>query len=153
PVAGRVDPQKITVLKRNPIPFKPFEMKDPKTGAPISPSTMITLPNGKSMTAAVYYAELNKWEKAFNAIGYSLRDTQKEIVLQKSTITADLPSQARRVAASHQRPGANGVHQLIDPTYLENKFRQELNSDPDRLRGLRSVTVRSNDPCASDRAR
>src|SRR5215211_4787009 len=41
------DPGKIEILRRQPIPFKPFEMIDVVTGRPIPPDSMLTLPDGQ----------------------------------------------------------------------------------------------------------
>src|SRR5215468_3122852 len=119
PVQGRVNTQTIEVNSKPSRRFIPFEMKDPKTGNPIPPDTRITLPNGKSMTAAEYFKELNKLEEAFNKIGYSLRDTQQEFVLQKSKVNPNLQRQAQRLVTAHKKSTANGLNQLIDPKFLE----------------------------------
>ena len=46
----------------------------------------MTLPNGKKVKAGEYYAQLNKFEREFNQIGYSLRQPGEKITIQESTI-------------------------------------------------------------------
>src|SRR5205807_545789 len=95
----QMDPNLIKVNKREPIPFVPFEMRDPITGAEITPETLIKLPNGKEATAKEYFEELNKLEKQLNEIGYSLRDRelQKQMSNTAEAVTADGLSQTRKV--------------------------------------------------------
>lgn len=82
----QVDKNQIRVIKQKPTQFKAFDVKDPKTGKSISPNQILTLPNGKKVKAGEYYAQLNKLEREFNQIGYSLRQPGKEITIQKSTL-------------------------------------------------------------------
>jgi hypothetical protein len=97
-----LEPKQVQVNKRTPLPFKPFEMVDLDTGKPISPDTLITLPDGKRVKARDYYNELNRLEPEFNALGYSLRDTKEaKVELQKPLIdVAVLNQQAREIKAS-----------------------------------------------------
>jgi hypothetical protein len=91
----QINPRLVKVNRRQPIPFKAFEMRDPQNGNAIAPTAMITLANGKQMTAQQYYADLNKLEQQFNAIGYSLRDHQRKIDLQQVVI--DEPALQRQI--------------------------------------------------------
>lgn len=84
--ATKIDPSQIEVLKKEPIKFRAFEMKDPKTGKPISPNQILELPNGKKVAAKEYYAELNQLEREFNQIGYSLREPGEKTTIQRSKI-------------------------------------------------------------------
>src|SRR5262249_27859969 len=64
----------VHVTKRPPVPFKPLPVLDPATGKPISPSTILTLPDGKKIAAGEFYHHLNQIRKALNADGHRLRD-------------------------------------------------------------------------------
>ncbi|MFL6277756.1 MAG: hypothetical protein ACJ74G_21420 [Blastocatellia bacterium] len=75
PVEGQIEPGAIKVNTLPPIAFKPFEMLDPQTGRPISPDAMLTLPDGKRITAREYYSQVNRLEQGFNQLGYTLRQT------------------------------------------------------------------------------
>mgnify|MGYP001791439435 CR=1 FL=1 len=82
----QLDKNLIRVIKKKPIEFKAFDIRDPETGKPISPNQILTLPNGKKVRAREYYAQLNKFEREFNQIGYSLRQPGEKITIQESTI-------------------------------------------------------------------
>lgn len=75
PIGGELVKAKTGLAKLNtrpPIPFKPFEMKDPDTGKPVEPNTLLKTPFGETITAQVYYDELNWLEQNLNNLGYSL---------------------------------------------------------------------------------
>lgn len=65
-------------FKRAPIPFKPFEMRNPKTGKDLDPNAVLTIamPDKTTRTTTVkqFYEQLNKMESALAARGRSLRD-------------------------------------------------------------------------------
>ncbi len=82
----QLDKNQIQVIKQKPTQFQAFDVKDPETGKPIPPSTILTLPNGEKVKAGEYYAQLNKLEREFNQIGYSLRQPAEEVTIQSSTI-------------------------------------------------------------------
>jgi hypothetical protein len=48
-----IDPQVVKINKRSPIPFRPFELLDPKTGKPISPDALLTLPKGQTIPGSI----------------------------------------------------------------------------------------------------
>jgi hypothetical protein len=93
----------IKLHQRAPIPYKPFELRDPKTGAAISPETMVTLSNGKTMAARQYYDELNSLEQQFNAAGYTLREPQKIQFLEPSLDQARLQRDTQILLAAYQK--------------------------------------------------
>ena len=66
--------QKIKIFTRRAIIYRPLTMRDPQTGQIVAPNRLIKLPNGRVMPAEAYYSKLNQYEKAFNQIGYSLRE-------------------------------------------------------------------------------
>lgn len=96
-----LNPNLIKVNKRQPLPFKPFEMRDPETGAEISPEVVLTLPDGKQAKAGEYYNTLNEIERGLNELGYSLREDWESITLQESIVDdTALKSQARLIRAT-----------------------------------------------------
>ncbi|BCM94475.1 hypothetical protein IAD21_06382 [Abditibacteriota bacterium] len=102
--APKVDIQRnspdIQVLRRTPVATQNFSVADPQTGAPISPTTILTLPDGRKVEAGTYYTELNKIEKGLNDLGYSLRTMPRTLVLQKSVVNPGvLQQQAAQFAA------------------------------------------------------
>jgi hypothetical protein len=101
--SSRLPASLITVHKQPAIPHKPFPMLHPQTGQAIQAETMLTLPNGKQIKAGEYYAQLNQWEKKLNALGHTLRDAGKRVVLQENKVDkASLSAQAQKVAAKHR---------------------------------------------------
>lgn len=81
------------ILRKTSIPFVPFEMKD-GSGKSVAPTEMIKLSNGKTVVAGEYYKQLNDFERALNAKGYSLRKKndvlRSEISLDKKLYDARL---------------------------------------------------------------
>jgi hypothetical protein len=65
------------------VPFTLNELKDPKTGQPPTATTVLTLRNGKNVTADKYLAAINDLEKKLNTWGYSLRGTQEKVTIQQ----------------------------------------------------------------------
>lgn len=62
---------------RQPIAFKPFEMRNPKTGKALNPDAVLTIkmPDGteRKTTVKQYFEQLNKLEEALSARGRTLR--------------------------------------------------------------------------------
>jgi len=139
-LSQRVINKNIKVYKRTPIQFKPFKILDPATGRQIAPNTPLTLPNGKKITAKRYYSELNKLEKDFNALGYSLdfkRDPTKrvklqEIVLDPATVTR--MNRQKRLLQDTHRFRTLAPPKSIDA--LQREFRMNLKKDRIRLKRL-----------------
>lgn len=106
---GVLSPNQIVVNRRSPIAYKPLPCVDPKTGKPVSPDTLLMLPNGKKVTEGQYCAEINKFEQQLNAIGYTLRPgpgdrpgVTTRIELQKiATPTATLQRQGQTLSSSY----------------------------------------------------
>lgn len=73
---------RIVTIKKTPIPFKPFDLSFFK----ITKSQIITLENGAKITGEEFLKEINDIEKKLNALGYSLRDKEEEIVIQRIVI-------------------------------------------------------------------
>lgn len=74
------------------IKYTPYTYRDPSTGKAIAGSTVLTLPNGKKVTAAEYYAELNQHEEFLAQKGFSLQDDAKDDLgtVQKAFSTKEL---------------------------------------------------------------
>ena len=65
-------------VNRAPLQFKPIEMVD-KNGRRILPDEIITLRNGKKITAKEFFETLNDIEKKLNAQGQSLRNNNQRV--------------------------------------------------------------------------
>ncbi len=74
PIPIVIPPSRYENTQRAPIPFKPLAMRDPVTHQLLQPNDLITLQNGRKISAAAYYQQLNEYEKGFNKLGYSLRE-------------------------------------------------------------------------------
>lgn len=66
----------VNTEKLQPIGFKPFtyqDFKDPKTGQPIGPDTVVTLKNGKQIKGKDFLDKINELEQQFNGFGHTFR--------------------------------------------------------------------------------
>lgn len=79
-----MNPRLLRANTRPPIAFKPLEMVDPRTAKPVTGNAMLTLDDGRTMSAAKYYEQMNKLEAGLNKFGHSFRDQQKEVVIGES---------------------------------------------------------------------
>jgi len=141
--AKRIDPRFIKTNRRPPIPFVPFEMRNPRTNEAIDPNTMFNLRNGQKMTARDYLAGLNELEKKFNELGYSLRDRHTQTPFQEVIINhSELQKQKHEWAAAYSKsnqnePGTLRKLQVKIPTAGLGKepvpFTEVSNSNPRTL--------------------
>ncbi|WP_437659789.1 hypothetical protein [Sorangium sp. So ce1182] len=60
--------------KKDPIPFRPFEMKKPSSGEGYLPNEEIEIAPGKKMLARDFFKQVNDLEAKLNQWGYSLHD-------------------------------------------------------------------------------
>jgi hypothetical protein len=114
----QVDASAIRLNKRSPVQFQAFELKHPETGAPISADTMLTLPEGKTISAGEYYAELNRFEQEFSQLGYSLRQPEEKVLLQDSMIDQSaLKVQVDGLESAHHKiaPAQTLLNTSLDP--------------------------------------
>jgi hypothetical protein len=75
--------------------------KDSKTGKTYGPNDMIQIPEGKSVPASVYFAEIEKLEREFNAKGYSIENGPAENTVGKVKVNeADLARQRSSMPAA-----------------------------------------------------
>ena len=86
-------------VKGAPIAFQSFPMVD-KNGQPIAPNTMVTLKNGKQVTAAAFFAQLNDMEQKLNAQGLTLRGTDRLIASRTVTKSEDLTLKVSKLPPS-----------------------------------------------------
>jgi hypothetical protein len=148
-----MDPALVQVNTRPAIPFHPFTMRDPRTGRIVDPDTLITLHNGKRMTAGDYYAEANSLERGFNALGYSLRSSAP-VTLQESRVNVGaLQSQASGIAAMHKPFDQQTMAAIPSFQQLEAQHQLLVNQDALRFQRLNQAIatkslVRSGAPAA-----
>ncbi|MBA3404006.1 MAG: hypothetical protein H0U13_04840 [Gemmatimonadaceae bacterium] len=94
------DPGRIVILRKQPLPFTPFEMVDVITKAPMPADSTLVFPDGTHAKAGECFAKLNEIEKGLNEMGYSLREDWTSIVVQRSAVnTQALQEGARRARA------------------------------------------------------
>ncbi|NRA63573.1 MAG: hypothetical protein HRU19_03775 [Pseudobacteriovorax sp.] len=91
--------------KLKPLKENLFKLRDPQTGKAISGAKVLTLPNGKKITAAEYYKELNKQEAYLNKLGKTLRDSKEDLgVVQTVKSTKKLALNQQKLAIESTRP-------------------------------------------------
>jgi hypothetical protein len=146
PTPAPIDPRVICEIRRPPIPFKPFEMVDPRTGAPVTPSTPIVVkgPRGEqTVPAGVYYHQLNWLESELNQRGYTLRNSQdspEEILVQRTCIDeGKLQHQEYDIKSKHLQlpPGSQPIYPDLSPetvARLTSEHQQQTALDPARLK-------------------
>jgi hypothetical protein len=101
PTVPVVFPQEALKLESKPaIKFVPFEMVDFKTGKPVAPTAMLTLPDGKQVQAKAFYDQLNQYEEWFSAHGTSIRQPQEHAEIEIASIPVDTELLQRQVSAS-----------------------------------------------------
>jgi len=147
-VKGKLSPNQIRENRRPAIPFKPFDMVDPKTGKPVAGNTVITLPNnGKKVTAQQYYAQLNQVEQWLTQRGYSLRQRT--------------PANNRMIGApiTNRIPGARGTA-VVELVSNERLMQQQLQRrptgrtpNPARFQSFLPQAMRKNQALQIDAAR
>ncbi len=136
-----IDPSLIKVNRRQPIPFKPFEMRDPETGAEIAPDKVLTFPDGKRATAQEYYRTLNQVERGLNGIGYSLREEWESVTIQESVVDKGvLQSQARRMRASVNESKRFGARSFED----FNRAATQIAGQPGKILNIPPAVILNN---------
>ncbi len=92
-----------TIVKREPIAFIPYELKDPNSGKLLSPNDQIELVGAaaeaweaKYISARDYYAGINELERIWNSFGYSLRNP--EDINKLKAVAPDLEKIEKQVA-------------------------------------------------------
>jgi hypothetical protein len=130
----------VKVNRRSPLPFKAFAVADPTTGNAVSPETVFTLPNGVNVTAAEYYAELNRQEQEFNSLGYSLdlrRDPAETVKLQQILLPKNVVQEANQrkqaFIAAHK---IQGYTEPLNFDELRSRYQQRMKQDKARLQQL-----------------
>jgi len=144
---GNIKSGAICEIRRAPIPFKPFELRDPETGAPVTPMTPIRVLKGtkgeKIVPAGVYYQQLNWLESELNQRGYTLRnskDDPDEILFQRACIDeGKMQHQEYDIKSKHLQlpPGSQPLYADLSPATvarLTNEHQQQTALDPARLK-------------------
>jgi hypothetical protein len=132
---------------RPPIPFKAFEMVDPKTNKPIAPTAIISLPNGKKPMAQQYYAEVNTFEKWLTGHGYSLRTTKPNSAVTLHEVKIDrslMERQIQRAPKPNSLPKQLNLLSTYSNKNLSNPPLLQLASDS-TVSGIRKAGGISND--------
>lgn len=127
-----VNPQKIDVLRRPKVAFKPFPLRDPRSLRPISRDAYIDLPamgdlpteRAKRVKAGVFFDELNKLEKGFNDLGYSLNSPEEEVLIQKTKI--DRTALMRTAALARSQHLKFDRTKMFDPPTINDFARKRL---------------------------
>jgi hypothetical protein len=129
-----LDPGLIVVHKNPPIKFVPFQPLDSK-GNVIPASTPITLPNGHVLTTGEYYDEVNAVEQKLNALGYTLRTSQRTFTIQtiNSKFVSNLGAQASHILSMHLH-GRGGGDQPLTFAELQRLQRTAYRPPPSAAR-------------------
>lgn len=122
----RIEPRLIQLNRRAPVAFKPLPMVDPRTNQPVTPGTMITLDNGKQITAAKFYEQMNRLEMEFNKLGHSFRDAGKDVLLG-AVIFDKNKVRAQAAAARFVRPGAAQAAKLTQLSQEHRAYIRKVN--------------------------
>jgi hypothetical protein len=96
--------------------------KDPKTGKTPTADTIITLQNGKKVAAGTYVAALNKLNKQFNALGYSLRSSQTKVTIQQVNFNKPLLDKQAAAAKEFKAVDAKAQSMATSPKVLQTEF-------------------------------
>ncbi|MEM7554924.1 MAG: hypothetical protein AAF378_12645 [Cyanobacteria bacterium P01_A01_bin.84] len=124
----KINESQVQVIKKAPIQFKAFELKDPQTSKIVAPDKVLTLPNGKKVRAKEYYAELNRLEQQFNKLGYSLRQPEEKVTLQTSVLkNSELQKQSEEFKKSEDVDARNAekIKQELDPQKVLRSIKQQ----------------------------
>ncbi len=95
-------PGDFTLHKQPAILFRPFAMRDPVSKKIVSPNTIIMLPDGRRISAQDYYGQLNKYEQAFNQLGYSMRQKGTFVIGSYNVPYTRLEEQKRQITSQHR---------------------------------------------------
>jgi hypothetical protein len=127
------------VRRQRAAPVKPakFALTDPATGKPVSPDTVLTLPDGQKITAKDYYAQLNALEQQSAARGHSLTARSPAPPEGVAIDTQALDRQAALVAGSFvRRSRAHAIPAGTSTRELQNRHDQAVATDAARLAAL-----------------
>ena len=108
----RVNQAKIEVLRRPKVPFTPFAIVDPVRQKAVGRSELLSIPiedkKGrpltKRMTAGEFYDQLNKLEKDFNDLGFSLKTGPDNVLLQRSKLDRAAMNRVKSAVAAAHKP-------------------------------------------------
>ncbi len=126
PLTAKVSPNIVTVNKKAPVTYQPItlaDLKDPKTGKAPSADTVLTLLNGKKVPAATYVTAINKAEKQFNALGYSLRSSETKVTIQETNFNKPLLEKQATEAKAFKAVDAKAQSMATSPKVLETEYK------------------------------
>jgi hypothetical protein len=96
-VKSRPIPREKFQAIRPAITTKPFvELIDPATGKKAQPTQPVKLANGKTITVAEFWRQMNSLEANINRRGFTLHDMGKEVKLKATFTNADLQRQVAK---------------------------------------------------------
>jgi hypothetical protein len=112
-------------------------MVDLKTGQKVTADKVFDLPGGKKIKAGEYYAELNKLEKKFNEIGYTLSDRSGgKVLLQQAKIDENnLNDHSRKLSEAHLAHAAD-MRAIPSHNDILKKFDAAQKNDAERVKNL-----------------
>src|SRR5687768_10246676 len=108
----RVNQAKIEMLRRPRVQFTPFAVVDPVKRKSVARSEVLNIPfedsrgrpTVKRMSAGEFYDKLNRLEREFNELGYSLKTGPDEELLQRSKLDRAAMTRVKRaVELDHKR--------------------------------------------------
>jgi hypothetical protein len=125
PLKAKIGANMVTVNKKAPVSYKPItlaELKDPATGKAPSATTKLKLLNGKEVPAATYVAAIDKLEKEFNALGYSLRTGPAKVTLQQVQFNKPLLDKQAAAAKAFKPVDAKAQSMATSPKPLQEEY-------------------------------
>ncbi|HTQ39977.1 MAG TPA: hypothetical protein VMJ32_13190 [Pirellulales bacterium] len=128
PIKISISPTKFVPVQKTAIPFRAFtltELKD-KNGQPATAATTFTLPNGKPATATQYLEQMNAFEQKLNALGYTLRSTNKTFKVGELSANKTLFTQ--QAASAKSLPAVTAKAKSTTMASVEQQFNTELSA-------------------------
>jgi len=122
--------------------FHPFDVVDPSTGKPVSPSSTIYLPHEhRSVNAGKYYKDVNLLEQSMNKMGYTLRSKAAPTLCTSVTASCTSAALYARLAGSQQAEmlttvhyvPANPGHPFLQPNVINQLSRLDAMVSPATL--------------------
>jgi hypothetical protein len=131
------DASAVEVITKKPRAFRAIEMVDPQTGKRIAPTQMMTTPGGKRVTAKVYFAELNEFEKKLARMGHSIRDKGETVVLSRHRVNAaEMEKKAKLIARHHLPFNVKTMRKPPRHADLPGRFKAQAQADLVRVNAL-----------------
>jgi len=120
-----IKPDVIQTFKHPPLTHAPFQALDLQTGAPVAPDALVTLSNGRKMSASEYNRQIEQIEKALNEQwGLTLRSARRTDIVQATKIDEKaLNQQAQAILSNYKVKDAptHDIHPLFRPRPTPDK--------------------------------